>query len=99
MTKWFSYLHLVVLHPFLVSCVFCFLSKKPKQPDTTKNQKQICRKKRTNKKNQLAQLCSQIVFLNFWGGLKNQLFAESTIKIVVSTSFVKGKMAPKCQKC
>ena len=50
---------------------FSFLSKKktPQIPDTAKtNKKQKCRKRT---KNQLAQLCSQIVFSNFLGGLKN----------------------------
>ena len=54
-------------------------------------------KKRT-KKNQLAQLCSQIVFLIFGGGLKNADFAENTIKIVVSAYFEKGKTGQQMSK-
>ena len=75
-TKWFCRLHLVVFFPFLLFCfefcLFCFsfLSKKdPKKTGHSKNpKKQKCRKKR---KNQLAQLCSQIVFLILGCGLKN----------------------------
>ena len=47
--------------------VFPFLSKKgpPKKPDTAKTQK--CKNAEKRTKNQLAQLCSQIVFFNFLG--------------------------------
>ena len=107
MTKWFSCLHLVVLLPFLflVFIVLFFwvffipLQKTPKKPDTATTPKSKNAEKKGQIKNQLAQLGSQIVFLNFlWWAKKLQFFAESTIKIVVSASFVKGKMAPKCQK-
>ena len=47
---------------------------------------------------QLAQLCSRIVFLIFWGGLKNVLFLLKTLKIVVSAYLEKATMAQKCQK-
>ena len=78
---------------FVLNFVFCFFIPLKKDPQKTghskKPKKQKCRKKRT-KKNQLAQLCSQIVFLFFWGvGFKNADFAENTIKIVVSAYFEK----------
>ena len=104
MTKWFSCLHLVVLLPFsvllfLFLCVFHSSQKDPPKPDTAKPPKTKMQKKNGQQKNQLAQLCSQIVFLNFWEvGLKISVFAESTIKIVVSASFVKGKHGPQMPK-
>ena len=81
----FCCLHLVVFFPFLLSCfevyLFSFPSKKPpKKPDTAKAQKM--QKKRAFF--QLAQLCSQIVFLCFRGGLKNADFCWKHNKIVVS---------------
>jgi len=97
----------VVLLPFFVFCCFvlnfvffCFFIplKKgpPKKPDTAKTQKSKNAEK-TDKKNQLAQLCSQIVFLIFWGGLVHFL-AENTIKIVVSASFRTSKNTQKVAK-
>ena len=73
-TKWFSCLHLVVLFfcwivlcPSFVSSflAFSFLSKKTQKTGHGRNPKKM----QTKKENQLAQLCSQIVFLIFWGGL------------------------------
>ena len=106
-TKWSSCLHLVVLLPFLFCCfvlslfffVFSFLSKKrpPKTRTRQKPPKTEMQKKRT-KKNQLAPLCSQIVFFNFLGWAKTfHVLAENTIKIVVSALFQKGKR-PKINK-
>ena len=102
-TKWFCCLHLVVFFPFLLFCfefcLFSFLSKKdPQKTDTAKTQKAKMQKKRTNQKNQLAQLCSQIVFLFLGVGLKMQIFAENTIKIVVSAYFEKWKRAKNVKK-
>ena len=64
-----------------LSFFFSFLSKKrpPQKPDTTKTQKSKNAEKIGQKKNQLAQLCSQIVFLNFWGGLKDFSFWLKTL--------------------
>ena len=74
-TKWSSCLYLVVLLPFLFFLLFCFefclffvfsfLSKK--DPQKTGHSKNKNAEKRTKTKNKLAQLCSQIVFLNFLG--------------------------------
>ena len=81
-------------------CFFSFLSKNdPKKTGHSKNpKKQKCRKKRA-KKNQLEQLCSQIVFFNFlaWAS-KFHFLAENTIKIVVSASSQTGKNTPKLAK-
>ena len=92
-TKWSSYLHLVVLFPFLLFCVhFLFFHsfQKDQKPDTTKTKQNA--EKRTNNS------IGAVVFANsvpiFWDGLKNALFAENPIKIVVSEYFEKGK---KCQ--
>ena len=78
---------------------FSFLSIKKdpnKKKDTTKTQKKQNAEKQN--KNQLAQLCSQIVFLIFGlRGLKMQLCAENRIKMVVSACFGKGK-CPKSVK-
>ena len=46
---------------------------------------------------QLAQLCSQTVFLIFWGGLKNAICAENTLTIVVSAYYGKAQNGQKCQ--
>ena len=95
MTKWFCCLHLVVFFPFFVVLFwilsfFIPLKQDPPKTGHGKNpKKQKCRKK-TDKKNQLAQLCSQIVFLFFWGrALQMQMFAENAINIVVSAYFEK----------
>ena len=102
-TKWFSGLHLVVLFPFLV--VLCFLffifhsfqKKDPQKTGHGKNPKnQKCRKK-DRTKNQLAQLCSQIVFLIFGGGLQKCDFLLNpppTIKIGVWAYFWERKKRP-----
>ena len=78
-TKWSSCLHLMVLLPFLFFCCFVlnfvfffvvFIPLKkgpPPKPDTTKTKKSKNADKPDKKKNQLAQLCSQLVFLNFLG--------------------------------
>ena len=82
--------------PFCFYLDFSLLSKKKtnKKKDTAKTKAKMQEiKKRT--KNQLAQLCSQIVFMIFWGGLKNADFAENTIKIVVPAYLLKGKRVPK----
>ena len=72
-------------------CVFFIPLKKPPKTDTAKTQK-TKKQEKTDKCFQLAQLCSQIVFLFLGGGgLKNADFVESTIKIVVSAYFEKGK--------
>ena len=102
-TKWLFGLHLVVLFLFwVVLCsLFCFFcsfipfKKDPKKPDTAKNPKnQTCRK-RGQTKDQLAQLCSQIVFLIFWGWATKMLFfAEPPIKIGVWANSEKGKEGP-----
>ena len=91
----------MVQFPFLLFCFefvfFIPLKKQPKTRDTAKKHKkknQKCRKKRTICF-QLAQLCSEMVFLIFWCGLKNADFAENTIQIVVSACFEKKE---KCQK-
>ena len=107
-TKWYSCLHLVVLllFCFLLFCLifFCFFiplkKKTPQKTGHSKNPKmQKMQKKTDKKKDQLAQLCSQIVFFNFLGGLKNfHCLAENTIKIVVSALFQKGKKRPKINK-
>ena len=69
-TKWLFGLHLVVLFRFWLFCVHCFLflskKKSPKNGHSKNPQKKYAEKK-TNNKNQLAQLCSQIVFLIFGG--------------------------------
>ena len=74
-TKWSSCLHLVVLLPFLFVLQFCFefclffipLKKRPpKKPDTAKPPPKKNAEKKTTKI-QLAQLCSQLVFLIFLG--------------------------------
>ena len=57
---------------FWIFCLFSFLSKKdPQKTGHSKNPRttQIAEKK-DKQKNQLAQLCSQIVFLLFGGGLQ-----------------------------
>ena len=74
-TKWFCCLHLVVIFPFccfvlkFVIFVFFHSSQKrpPKKPDTAKTPKSKNAEKNGQKKSQLAQLCSQIVFFNFLG--------------------------------
>ena len=80
-TKWFSSLHLVVLFLFWLFCVhdfafycFLFLSRnRPPKQDTAKKTNQNAEKK-DKQKNQLAQLCSQIVFLILGAGYKNVMF-------------------------
>ena len=101
-TKWFSCLHLVVLFPFLLfwfECCFSLLFQssqkrtqrnghgKPPPPPPKK-----CRKKAHFF--QFAQLCSRIMFLIFWCGLKMRNFAENTIKSGFSI-FRKGQKWPK----
>ena len=89
---------------FLFGCFvfnFCFLffipfQKKTQKPDTAKTKKQKCRKK--DKKIQLAQLCSQIVFLIFWGWATKCYFCWKPYKIGVSAYFEKGKKGQKCEK-
>ena len=55
-------------------------------------------KEKDKQTNQLAQLCSQIVFLIQGGvGYKN-VFAEKPIKIGVRAIFEKGKKGQKCEK-
>ena len=90
--KWFSCLHLVVLFSLLLFRFdFSFLSKK-----AAKNGH---RKKKQKKGHFLS--VSAVVFTNsvpnFWGGLKNAIFTEHTIKRVVSAYFEKqkNKKAPK----
>ena len=60
-----------------------------KKPDTAKKTKPKNAENNPTTTNvfQLAQVCSQIVFLMFWVGLKMQRCAENTIKIVVSAKF------------
>ena len=105
-TKWFSGLHLVVVIVFWLFCVHFFgfiwffhsFSKRPKNGHSKypKNQN-AKREKKDQKKVQLAQLCSQMVFLFFGGGQTN-IFAENPIKIVVSTNLRKGKKGQTCEK-
>ena len=92
-TKWLSGLHLVVLFLSCLFCVFCFsvLSQKKTKPDTAKTPKTKNAEEKDKQKIQLAQLCSQIVFLIFGGwATKMSCFAENTIKIGVWAYFEKG---------
>ena len=88
-TKWSSCLHLVVLLPFLfffccfvLNLFFVFHSSQkrpPKKPDTAKNPK--CKNAEKNgQKNQLAQLCSQIVFFIFWGAKLTKLLSWKSVQ-------------------
>ena len=91
-TKCSSCLHLVVLLPFLFLlfcfefCLFLLFFSFPSKKDPPKNRTQqkpqkTKMQKNQTKKNQLAQLCSQIVFLNFLGWASNFHFlAENTNK-------------------
>ena len=107
-TKWSSWLHLVVLLPFLffvvlfwifLFFVFSFLSKKiPPKPDTAKNPKNKNAEKTDQKKNQSAQLCSQIVFFIFWGGLKNFIFGWKHYKKSGCGTFFKKEKGRKVTK-
>ena len=45
----------------------------------------------------ISALVVQIVFLSFWGGLKNAMFAENAMNFVVSTYVEKAKMTKKCE--
>ena len=75
-----------------------FLSKKKTKNGHSKNQKKK-KFREKGQKIQLAQLCSQIVFMIFGGGLqKCRFFAENAIKIVVSAYFLKRKMAQNAKK-
>ena len=76
-TIWYSGLHLVVLF-FLFYVVLLFHSFQEERPKTGHSKNKKSRKKDQN--NQLAQLCSQIVFLIVGGGLQNCIFAENPIK-------------------
>ena len=68
---------------FLFCCCFDFcwffvfftLLNKRTPPKKRTLQKIKSRYAENTDKNQLAQLCLQIVFLNFWGGFKNSIFA------------------------
>ena len=85
---WFSFLFCCFVLKFVFSC-FSFLSKKT-QNGHSENQK----KQNAEKNGQTKKTISAIVFTNsvpiFWGVGKNmQIFAENTIKIVVSTYFEK----------
>ena len=55
-------------------------------------------KKRDKHKIQLAQLCSQIVFLILGGGLQKCFFAENPTTLGVSTYCEKGKTGQKSEK-
>ena len=66
---------------------FCFPHSSQKRPPKNLTQQKKTKNKnaeKTDKKNQLAQLCSQIVFPSFGGGLKNADFCWKQYKIVVS---------------
>ena len=96
-TRWFSCLHLVVL--FLVCCfefLFSFLSKKAKT-DTTKPppQNQKVQKQKNKAVFQLAQLCSQMVFLIFRGGLQHANFCLKRYKICLSAYMATTKNGQK----
>ena len=54
--------------------------------------------KKDKEKNQLAQLCSQIVFVMFLGGLQECYLCWNPYKIGVSAYFEKEKKGPKCEK-
>ena len=73
-TKWSSCVHLVVFLPFLfVVCFeFClflvfFHSSQKRPPKNLTQQKPKKTKMQKNWTKKIAQLCSQIVFFNFWG--------------------------------
>ena len=106
-TKWFCCLHLVVVFPFLLFCfefcIFCSfipLKKRPKNGHSknTNKQKRGKKEKTSFKEIQLAQLCSQMVFLILGVGCKIAVFAENPIKTVVSAYFEKGKRCRTCEK-
>ena len=93
-TEWFCGLHLVVLFlSWLFFLLFhSFQNKRPKKPDTAKPPKTKNAEKKNKHKIQLAQLCSQMVFLIVWGwATKMWLFCWKHYKIVVSALFQKGK--------
>ena len=75
--KWFSGLHLVVLF-FLLFCaqfvVFCFLFLSNPKKRTQQKQKNNHPEKKDNEIIQLAQLCSQILFILFGVGYKHVIF-------------------------
>ena len=83
-TKWFCCLHLVVFFPF--SCLvsnfvfFLFFQSSQKGPPKNRMQQktQKAKMQKKKRKNQLAQLCAQIVFL-FLGGwaLKMQILLKN----------------------
>ena len=84
---------------FVFFLCFSFLSKKTPKTGHNKNPK----KTKTDRKNGqpkswLAQLCSQIVFIHFWGGLKKFIFCWNHYKNSGFSIFCKRKMAPQCQK-
>ena len=86
-----------LLFCFVFMCFSFFSKKDPQKTGHGKNpQKQKCRKKRTKKSVSAAVFTNSVPY--FLGGLKVAVFAENSIRIVVSVSFVKGKMAPKRQK-
>ena len=77
-TMWFSGLHscglvsfLVVLCSIFVFFVFFHSLKKTPKKRTRQNPQKENAEKRDNKQFQLAQLCSQLVFLIFGGGIQN----------------------------
>ena len=76
----------VVLFWFFVFWVFSVLSKMPQKKDTAKT------KKNADKWTffQLSKLCSQLVFLRFWGGLKESKFWLKT-KEKLFEEILKGK--------
>ena len=78
---WSFFLFLLFCFEFVFFVVSSFLSKKdpPKKPDTAKTQKNKNAEK-NGQKNQLAQLCSQIVFFNFLGGFEKFIFWHKTLK-------------------
>ena len=68
---WSFFLFCVLLFCFeFVFFCFCIAPKKTQKTGQQKPPKTNMQKKRTKQIYQLAQLCSQIVFFNFWGGLK-----------------------------
>ena len=99
-TKWSSCLHLVVLFLFLCCFVlnFCFCHSFQKK--TGHGKKRTYSKnaeKRT--KNQLAQLCSQIVFLLLGDELKKSCLMKTYTKSGFSILNTILKKWKKCQKC
>ena len=73
------FLFLLFCFQFLSFCCFSFLSKKDQKTDTAETQQKQNAEKRDQKKSVSAVVFTNSVPPNFWGGLKNAIFAENNM--------------------